>query len=426
VTPRILSRLVTRRGAARLAILLLILGLAAPHAWAWSKLRDARAALASHHPEEARRALESCQRVWARRATVHLLACRAAWQDGDVEAAARALGRGQHLLGGATEETAFEWALLQASAGNVPEVEEFLQTIADHSPPARPLVWEAMSVGYLRRFRTLNAMACLNQWLKESPDEVRALELRGQTFVAGKGVVRGTEDYRRVLELDPSRDATRRRLIDALLALGKYEEAAGHLERLTAESPDDPALAPRLARCYAILARGEEGRRLIDAALAKHPDDPLCLRTLGQIELLSRHWPEAEAALRRAVELAPEDYQAQQLLAQALQQQPGKAEEAKARLKVAEVVRERSQRIGELTSRKLAEFPLDPAVHYEMGSLLIAGGRGQAGEQWLLTALSLDPDHKPTHAALAAYYQSRGDNRKAEFHREKAAAEAKE
>src|SRR5262249_6422419 len=253
----------------------------------------------------------------------------------------------------------------------------------------------------------LDAMACLNHWLKRDPDNVRALELRGQTYVTGRGVVRGTEDFRRVLQLDPTRTPTRWRLIDSLLALGGYEEAAGHLEVVARERPGDPGVAARLARCYNVLGRAAEARTLVDEALSSHPDDQPCLRTRGQLALTDPRGPNpaaAEGDLRRAVALVPTDYQAQNLLFQALQQH-GKTEQAKSQLNVAETGRENAERLGELSSRKLAEFPLDPALHYEMGRLLIQTGRGEVGERWLLTALRLDPKHKPSHEALAEYYQ---------------------
>jgi predicted Zn-dependent protease len=398
--------------------------LATPQAWAWSKLRSARAALNRHRPGEARDALRSCQRVWGDRPSVRLLASRAAWQDGDPETALTELRAAQRLEGTATQETAFEWALIQASAGNLSEVEQYLQARADQSPDeAGPLVWEALATGYLRVYRTLDAMACLNHWLKAEPDNVRALELRGQTYVAGRGVVRGAEDFRRVVELDPSRDATRQGLIDALLSLGGYEDAAAHLERIAPDHPDDPKLKSQLARCYAMLGHNDRARRLAEDAVAKYPDNPLCLRTLGQIDLLSRRLDEAERHLRQAARLAPEDYQSQQLLHQALLQQ-GKFDEARAQLATAETVRERQARIGELTSRKLAEYPLDAAVHYEMGKLLIESG-SEAGESWLLNALVLDPEHIPSHAALADFYLHRGEKEKADYHRARANAPKK-
>jgi predicted Zn-dependent protease len=399
------------------ALVLVVGALAAPQVWAWYHFQEAKSALGKYQPQQAQTSLASCERVWGDRASVRLLASRAARQAGELEAAITELHAAQRIAGGATDETAFEWALLQAASGNVREVEEYLQKRVEQSPAqAGPLVWEALTVGYLRHYRTLDAMNCLNRWLRDDPNNVRALELRGATYVAGKNVVRGSVDYRRALELDPTRKQTRWSLINALLAIGTYDEAASYLELFERENPGTPDVAARLARCYAMLGRGEEAARIIDAALAKYPDDGPCLRTRGQLSLIGQRPAEAETALRKAAALMHSDYQSQQLLFQALQQQ-GKADEAKAQLKIAEAVRDQSERIGELSSRKLAEFPLDPALHYEMGKLLIQTGRGEAGEWWLLNALQLDPNHKPSHLELANYYDRTGDKARAAEHR---------
>ena len=290
----------SRRWLLRLAGVLLVTGLILPHAWAWSRVRAARAALAAYHPETARRELTACQRVWGwdGRPSVRLLSAQAARQDGDHQAALAELHSAQRLLGGASDATAFEWALIQASAGNVREVEEFLQRRADQSPDSAPLVWEALTEGYLRVYRTLDAMACVNHWLGRDPNNPRALELRGQTYVTGKGVVRGAEDYRRVLELDPTRRATRWRLIVCLLDLGGYQEAVSHLELYLGDGADDPKAVAMLARCYNFVGRREEARQTLDAALARHPDDGPCLRTRGQLALMDDQKVEAERWLR--------------------------------------------------------------------------------------------------------------------------------
>ncbi len=419
-----MSRLrLSRRWWLRLAGILLVAGLIAPHVWAWSRLRAARTALAAYHPETARHELTACQRVWSwdGRASVRLLAARAARQDGDLSAASAELHAAQRLLGGANDATAFEWALIQASGGNVREVEEYLQKRADQSPDTAPLVWEALTEGYLRVYRTLDAMSCVTHWLERDPNNPRALELRGQTYVTGKGVVRGAEDYRRVLELDPTRRQTRWRLVVCLMDLGGYQEAVSHLELFVGGGADDPKAVAMLARCYNFVGRREEARQILDATLARHPDDGSCLRTRGQLALMDDQKVEAERWLRRAATILPDDFQSQWLLYESLRQQ-GKLDEAREQNRIADAVKDRGARISELRSRKLAEFPLDPALHYEMGMLLIQTGRGEIGERWLLTALELDAGHQPSHAALATYYEGRGDRAKAEFHRARAAA----
>lgn len=389
-----------------LSAIVLVLGVAAPHALAWHQLRQARRSLTAYHPDAARSSLEACERRWPWSASVHLLASQAARQVGDLEAADRELRTAQRITG-ATPETAFEWALLQAAGGNVREVEEYLQRDINRMPEAASLAWEALVEGYLRVYRTRDAMNCLDVWLKREPDNVRAIELRGRTFVTGKGVVRGAADFRRVLELDPTRINARWRLVECLLNLGAYDEAANHLEFFHREKPDDPEVASRLARCYNVLNRRDEARALLDRMLAVYPDHPACLRTRGQIALTDPadpHAAEAETWARRAAERLPEDYHTQWLYYESLRRQ-GKDAAARAQLRTAEAVKDRAERFSELSSRGLAEHPLDPALHYEMGVLLIETGHGEVGERWLLSALSLDPDHKPAHAALARYYE---------------------
>ncbi|HKB01360.1 MAG TPA: tetratricopeptide repeat protein [Gemmataceae bacterium] len=392
---------------------------AGPHAWAWYHLRAGKAALAKYHPEEARTALDASLAVWPDRPSVRLLASRAARQSGDFGEADRHLRAAQRATGGMSDEIAFEWALLQAAAGNIWEVDEYLQRRADDDPGLAPLAWEALADGYLRVFRTVDAMACLDQWLKRDPDNVRALELRGWTYVTGKGVKRGSDDFRRALELDPSRGETRWQLALCLLELGGYEEALPLLDRVARDRPGNPDVLARLARCQNMVGRGDDARRVLDGVLAAHPDNTAALRTRGQFALADGNPAEAEGWLRRAAAAAPNDYQTQWLLFQALQQQNRPAE-AREQLRVAEDVKDRTERLGELRSRRLGEHPLDPALHYEMGLLLIRTGHPDQGEWWLQSALSLDADYAPAHAALAELYVRAGKTAEAAEHRRKA------
>ena len=187
---RFRGRLALRRALFAALTALLLVGIVSPQAWAWYQFHTAKREMARHHPAEARQALKKCERIWPSSIPVRFLASRTARQEGDLEDAIAELRECQRLSGGATEATAFEWALIQAAGGNVREVEEYLQKQAEELAEIGPLVWEALAEGYLRLYRTLDAMACLNHWLDRDHDNLRALELRGMTYVAGKGVQR--------------------------------------------------------------------------------------------------------------------------------------------------------------------------------------------------------------------------------------------
>lgn len=405
----------TRRGLFVLFALLLIVGVGGFYAWGWWQLSAARRALQRYHPDAAQRHLTRYLAVWSGSVRAHLLASRAARQRGDFEAAAAHLHACQPPEGGTTDEIALEWALLQAASGNLGEVEEFLQRRAELEPPLAPLVWEAVSDGYIRVYRMLDALACLERWLALEPTNVRAMELRGQAYQNGKQARKAIAEFRRVLELDPSRDDARWRFVLCLLDLGSYDEALDNLQLLEKRRPNDPELQVRLARCHNLAGRGDTARSILDGVLRAHPHNALALRTRGQFALADRQPGEAETWLRQAVEQTPSDYQSHWLLLQALQQQNRK-QEAADQLARTEHIKQQAERLGELTGRKLFERPLEAALHYETGVLLMRSGHKSTGEGWLKSALSLDPDYEPAHAALAEYYDSVGDKR-AEQHR---------
>jgi tetratricopeptide (TPR) repeat protein len=401
---------------AGLLVVVVLAGLAAPQAWAWYQLRAARLALAQYRPALARGHLERCLAVWPSSPQVHLLASRAARQSGDLEDADRHLRACQRLLGTASDDVALEWALLQATGGNPREVEEYLQRRAEQHPEQAPLVWEALVVGYIRIYRILDALNFLEHWLRLAPDDLRALELRGRAYRAGRAAARAADDYRRVLELDPSRDEVRWPLARCLLQMGSYEEAVDELKRVERLRPDDPDVQVSLARAYNMLDRPDEARAVLQRVLEDHPDHGLALRTLGQIALVRKRPAEAEPWLRKACRALPGDYEAHWFLFQALtQMQRGKeADEAKQK---AEEIRDRASRLGELRTRRMSEQPLDPALHVEMGVLELRSGHDEVGESWLRSALNLDPRYAPAHSALAEMYQRKGDRARAEEHR---------
>lgn len=406
-------------------LVVLILGtgilVGSPHAWAWYQLRQARESLSSYHPDQARVHLSQSMRIWPDSQEVLLLQARAAWQQSNFGKAVEYLEQCQsHLDDKTSREIAMEWALVRAASGYVQDVEEFLQSVAEEAPDQATVIWEAMAEGYIRIYRILDALAMLDHWLKLDPNNLRALELRGLAFQNGHSAKRGSADLAKVLELDPQRDQTRWRLILCLLDMGSYEQALPHLQHLEQKKPKDPDIQVGIARCRRML--GEEGtEKILDRVLKQGPDHVNALRVRGQFALVDREPDKAEQWLKKAVEKDPSDYQSQWLLYRALLEQ-GKKEEAEQQLKVAQETKGQSERLGELTSRQLSQQPLNPALHYEMGMLLLRAGHEKTAESWWLSAIRLDNRFRPAHRALADYYEKQGMTDKAAEHRRLAEA----
>ncbi|MBI1918422.1 MAG: tetratricopeptide repeat protein [Planctomycetes bacterium] len=424
-----------RRPLLLLAVLLGMGGLAVAgvHGWAWYHFFKGRADLERYHAKDALDHFNKCLKVWPGSADVHFLASRAARREAaeehheDKEAAEQSLAAAeehlrecQRLRGGASEETAFEWALLHASAGDLPSTEPFLRQRLREQPQDAPLVLEALAEGYLRMYRILDALGCLDQWLHDDPDNVRALLLKGNLFWQVKAPLKAIPEYRRVLELDAEQHEVRWRLARCLLDVGRNDEALTLLEQVRKRRPDDPEVLVRIARCQNLLGRSPQARELLDAVLAREPDNGAALRTRGEIALLKGDIEDAERWLRRAVRVLPDDYQTNWALHRALTE-GGKVDEARRQGARARELEQRLERLAEIGTRKLSERPHDPALHCEMGELLLVMGHKELGERWLLSALEQDPRYRPAHAALAKLYAAKGDKEKAEYHRLRAA-----
>lgn len=399
-----------------LAILAGAVAVAWPHFWAWRHLAAARAAVERYHPDEARRQIDACLAVWPDSIEAHLIAARAERLAGDFPKAEDHLRECQRLQKTPSEATVQEWALYHAAAGDLDDVEGYLQETIRRDPGRAGPIREALAEGYLRVYRIRDALNLLQDWLAAEPDEVQALTLLGNLYWQVSAPGSAADQYRRVLELDPSRREARERLAVGLLEVGRYDEALKHLEALRQSDPDDADTQVRIARCQERLDRPEEARATLDAVLSKHPDHGPALRLRGQMLLQDGKPAEAEDWLRRAARAQPDSYEANWSLYECLQKQ-GKDEAAKAPLARAEALKARTERLNEIATREMSARPRDPALHCEIGKLLLQRGMKELGERWLLSALRLEPHYKPAHAALADYYREQGDAEKADLHR---------
>jgi predicted Zn-dependent protease len=385
--------------------------------WAEFQLILANQALRQHNGSLALEHLAKTPRGVTRPAAYHLAAARACRLIEMFPLAVEHLGEYQRRVGSSTEDGTLEWAMLRAQRGEVEPVEAFLRKQVDQKHPHSTWILEAMTRGYLRLHRRLDAMNCVRIWLEREPQAIRAVMLRGLIHYRANAFSRAVEDLRQVVEREPKNDEARRLFANALIENSQAPEAVPHLELLSKRHPEDRDLQVKLAFAWNMLGRSSDALALLDRVLAAQPDFGPALSARGQLEMQVNGNPEAaEVWLRRALAINPSDRQTHYALYQSLLQQ-GRDKEAEAQHKNLLRIEAAITRMIDIANRLLPKNPRDPKLAYELGSIMMSLGYYDNGVSWLLKALEYDPQLEEAHRDLAQYYQQQGNLSAAEFHR---------
>jgi tetratricopeptide (TPR) repeat protein len=266
-----------------------------------------------------------------------------------------------------------------------------------------PLLMESLARGYMRRYRLGMAKRCLDRWSQAQPDNPQLLYLDGlfhldYLHAAAAAVAR----YGRAVELDPDHEEARLGLAVALLMTKEYGKAAEHFERLRLAQPDNDRVRVGLAECRDALGETAEAVRLVDEVLSRKPNFPAALALRGQLAFRQEEFDAAADWLRQAVRYNPADHRARYNLALSLKR-TGRADEAQEYMRQFEEMEKNLARFNEIVTSEIAKRPADPALHCELGQILLKSGQRDEGVRWLQSALQIDPGYAPARRALADY-----------------------
>jgi tetratricopeptide (TPR) repeat protein len=386
--------------------------------WGAHRLREARRELGRRHLTRAREHLEFALRLWPRDGEVRLLAARVARCAGRFDEAEEHL-KAYRQAAGDTEDLHLERALLRAHRGQMdPSLDNYLQSVLRQGHPDTPFILEALGHGYFRIFRYSQAFLCFEGWQQRQPDLAEPWVHLGLLWERKEQLDKAEEYYRRAVELDPDHFDARARLAEFQLTHDKPAEAADHYQRLHALRPEDTGALLGLARARRTLGQADAARQALDRLLALDPQDVAALVERGRVALQANELSEAEESLRRAVALDPTDPRASFQLSVCLKAQ-GREQEARDYLARTKDLEGAVRRLHD-AREKIAKAPEDPAPRYEMGLVMLEVGRDEDGLRWFKSALQEDPNHGPTHQALARYYEQHGDAGRAAYHRQRA------
>jgi predicted Zn-dependent protease len=379
------------------------LALTAPHMRGWYHLRAARSELQRYHNPQAIRHLQVCLHVWPDDPEVLILAARAARRARVYGDAERCLEKYQKARG-IDDALNFEQLLLSAER-NVDQVAEVCRRHIEEGHPDTPLILEALTRGYLWQYRLVEARTALRRWKENQPENAQVFCLEGQLYFDYERSMHAAQDsYRQAVKLDPDNEEAHLGMAISCLQARSFMEAAEHLSYLRKCQPDNLRVQVGLAECRYVLGGRDEAIRTVDGILARHPGYPSALALRGRLALEGGKAEEAETWLRQAVQADPENQQNRYNFILCLHQN-GKDEEAQEQDRKLKQQEDDFKRFNDVVNQELIRRPLDPALHCELGQILLRGGHVEEGLRWLHSALRHDPQYAPARKALAEHYQ---------------------
>lgn len=255
--------------------------------------------------------------------------------------------------------------------GNSAGAEALAQgTLQDY--PNEPNLLRILGIALLQQRKFDEAVRHLSASVRIDPEHAYSHEQLGLALAALGRLDEAEVSLETALRLDPKRETAYSKLARLQWMHGKGDESRKTRDQLF-------ELAPRrrkLNDARRLQAEGKlvEARHLVKNILRHHPDDINALQVMGGICMAQEAFNDAEAFLRKAVELAPDFATAWSALCASLKEQ-GKFEEA-----------------IEALGHALALEPGNADGHCSLGNLLMSWGKEESALSAFETALAIQPD----------------------------------
>jgi tetratricopeptide (TPR) repeat protein len=137
-------------------------------------------------------------------------------------------------------------------AGGASPIDEALRVdqVRARKLPTKPEDWVRVGWGWVRKARLsgdpgfyVNVASCIDEALRVSPENTAALGLRGLVLMNGHRFEEARQEAGQILVADPLNPIALGTLSDALLELGRFDEAVAAAQRSADVKPDSAAYA---------------------------------------------------------------------------------------------------------------------------------------------------------------------------------------
>ncbi len=287
------------------------------------------------------------------------------------------------------------WQVLrgQAQLGlqNVEEAKQAFDTALENDPDNTDARRGLARIG-LMAGDTRAAEQQLDKALQSSKDDIQTWILKGELELSLRKPETAQASFEKALELSPTSTTARMGIVRAMLAQGKADQAAKHIDVLAKASPDHPLVN----YLRALAARQNNDLDSAQAALREvlrvAPNHAPSLLQAGQIHYMRREFEQARDVLQRYLTQLPENLAAKKLLAAVY------------------IELKQPQKAVDLLGPLAARVPNDPQLLAMLGTAAMSQRDFEAGRTYLGQAAELAPDAAAIRTQLAVSYLASGDS----------------
>jgi tetratricopeptide (TPR) repeat protein len=381
-------------------------GVVYPQISAGSNWRQAKKALENRDLAKAERHLQSCANVWATDGEVHFLLARTYRRAGNFDKTRLHLQQAakHHWV---PEQIRLENLLMKAQTGRLPESIPQLQEQLKQGHQDDILIFEALIIGSLQinNFPEANRWATI--WIEQHPDDWLARFWLGVVLEEAHEYDLSAREYQKALGLNPNGAEVHLRLAEVLMRPNPSDDALSHYQAALAADPDNPFALLGLARCQHSLGNNEAAKAALDQLIERDHQNFGAYSLLGQLALEADDREQALDWLQKAHDINPGHIATNKQLEFVLRKlnRDDEAKEAAQRIQQLERL---ATRLEEITKAVLDQ-PKDVTLRQEAGDILFQFGDYQKAFRWFISALLIDPNHRPTRESTKKCLRKMGD-----------------
>lgn len=416
---RLLSPKTSRRLLGLILLATTILAVTLSRPW-WEiryRIHAAKKSLANREPRDALRHLTLAEQLGPDNSEVHFWLGRTYRRLGEMTFVHQHLERAWKLGFPRDRIQREEWLAL-AQTGQLRQAEPHLAELLMNPAEDGTEICEAYINGYSLAYRFESALGLLDVWQKDYPQDAQPHYIRGLFFAHSSSESEAVAAFREARRLAPHRKDIRSHLAQFLVTIHEYKEAEELLLDLLRDDPHNFELLSGLGYCLVERGEFERGRHAFEQALLRRSDFVPARLALAQLDIQQGDAEKALERLNPLLEERPYDYKGRFAMGTALQA-VGRSAEAKGHFEFVDKAQHALARVANLKDTARAS-PKDAEVRYEIGMILLEFESPADGAGWLRSVLDLQPDHVPTHKALAEFHRRQGNTTLAEQHARRA------